>query len=516
VAVAVVKRRSSPAAAWTSGRRWGFYAAGVLCFLAAWSILYPAQPWEADADIYDSLFAARNLLDGKGLSCDVIYPLTTAFAWGRVLPQPMLQRPPGLALLLVPALLATGQDPALAPRAVRALQIVLLGLIVWLGLRGLRKRGAAAAGFAWLLLLLLNPLLALAVNWGWVEVAGGLLLLLLWLRLRDRDPFTTRTRTALADGVIVALLTLVRTDLVWVPLLWWLAAVLFSPYRRSARRCRGRAAGRHLALAAGAWCVVTLPWWIHVTLVAGSPWFNPLSYALQLDLSQSWWQYPRLRGLDPVPLLVNLRENLVPALLKMRHGIRFFGETLGHWLPWSVWAGGLLLALDRGRRRRRLGPLAAAGPPALLGLTLVGLILVYAFISQEIRHLLVLLPVLAWEIALLAERRARSLRLAWGRRALVLAAGTGLLILVAPPHLAGEAAQLQQARREQARLAALVGRVETWPPGPVFTDNAAVCWLTGRTGVWRPYDHDVEATIRETVPGMREARWARLERLAGE
>jgi hypothetical protein len=138
------------------------------------------------------------------------------------------------------------------------------------------------------------------------------------------------------------------------------------------------------------------------------------------------------------------------------------------------------------------------------------LILVYAFISQEIRHLLVLLPVLAWEIALLAERRARTLRLAWGRRALILASVTGLAILVAPPHLAGEAAQLRQARREQPRLAALVRQVAAWPPGPIFTDNAAVCWLTGRTGVWRPYDQAVEATIRETVPGMRDARWARL------
>ncbi|HPF35494.1 MAG TPA: hypothetical protein PLH84_08735, partial [Candidatus Krumholzibacteria bacterium] len=67
--------------------------AAALLFAAAWLLLHPAEPWPADADAYDHLAAARNLLRGDGLSNDLIYPVTLAWDWGRQLPQPMLQRP---------------------------------------------------------------------------------------------------------------------------------------------------------------------------------------------------------------------------------------------------------------------------------------------------------------------------------------------------------------------------------------------------------------------------------------
>ncbi len=482
-------------------------AAAGLCFLVVWLLLYPAEPWDAGADVYDHLSVARNLLEGDGLSCDVIYPLTTTYEWGRQLPQPLLHRSPGFALLLTSALLAVDSDPKLARQAVRVLQIGLLALTVWLGLGGFFRRGAAFAGPAWLLLLLFNPLLGLAVNWGWVEVACAFLLLALWLRLRDRNPFAAGLRTALVDGALVGILTLLRIDLVWVPALWWLAAVLSTPHRRWFGWPRLRL---YLAVSCGMWLLLTAPWWIHVSRVAGSPLFNPLSYALQLDLAENWWEYPRLRGLTPEPPLANLQANLLPTLLKVRHGIRFFLETLGHWLPWPVWGGVLVLAGASWRRRRRHGKLRAAGPTALLGLTLGGLILVYALLSQEVRHVLVLLPVLAWETVLLATQETRRLALRSRWRALLLAALAGLAILWAPPHLGGQAVRLAEIRRQEPSIAALAREVGSWPPGPVFTDNVAVCWLTGRTGVWRPYDEAVEAAIREVVPGMREARWVRL------
>ncbi len=483
--------------------------AGLACFLGAWVAFHPAIPLDANGDVYDSLSAARNLLEGRGLRHDVIYPLTTAFAWGRALPQPMLERPPGLALLLAPALALTRGDPTLAPRAVRVVQIALLGVTVLVGLLGLQARRAGAAAAAWLLLLLLSPQLGLAASWGWVEVPCGLLLLVLWLRLRERDPCVAGAgafRAAIVDGACAGLLTLLRTDLIWVPLLWWLFAALRSPRFRG----EARTAGRHLALSVGAWLLLTLPWWIHVTRVAGSPLFNPLSYALQLDLSQGQWDYQRLRGLVAVPMLENLRDNFVPALVKVRHGVRFFAETLGRWLPWAVWAVALLLVAERWRRLRRGAASPAVGPVVLLGATVAGAVLVYAFVSQEVRHLLVLLPALSWEIALLVERRAAGVLQSPWARGLVLAAGAGLAILIAPPRLVQARAQVELARSQAPLVAVLAREVATWPPGPIFTDNSAVCWLTRRTGVWSPYDTQVEQTVRETVPGMREARWARI------
>ncbi len=476
-------------------------------FLVAWLLLFPAQPWEPDADIYDNLSAARNLLEGEGLSSDVIYPLTTAFEWGRCLPQPMLHRGPGFPFLLTPVLLVAQGDPFQAPAGVRILQLVFLMIVAWLGLREFQRRGMVFAGPAWLLLLLFSPLLGLAVNWGWVEVPCGMLLLALWLRLRDFRSETAGVAQGLVDGGLAGALTLVRSDLSWIPVLWWLAAVVLSSRRGGFRMFPPRG---YLVPAVTMWLALVLPWWIHVYQVAGSPFFNPLSFALQLDLDQEWWQYPRLRGLEPQSALSNLRDNFLPALIKVRHGLRFFLETLGQWLPWPVWAGGVALGLSSCWRHRRQGLLRCGGPMVLLGATLLGLVLLYALISQEVRHLIVLLPVVAWEFVQAAAQRVR--RLLTGKRlhAPVLTAIAGLSLIIAPQNPRGELNHLEATKSRAGRVFELVEEVQTWPPGPVFTDNAAVCWYSGRTGIWRPFDAEVEATLRRTVPGMRDARWVRL------
>ena len=487
--------------------RWPLLA-GLLGFLAIWLILFPTEPWQASGDIYDHLSATRNLLNGDGLSSDVAYPLTTAWEWGRELPQPMLHRPPGFSLLLVAPYLAAGGDTDLIPRAVRILQIGLLLSTLALGMHGLSRRGAGQAGPAWLLLLLLNPLLALAVNWGWVEVACGGILLALWLRVRPgasestRTIRTTETRAAILAGLLTGALTLLRVDLVWVPVFWWLALTVWTAPDR--RRIAVRT-----GWACAAWLLVTLPWWWYVTWTAGSPWFNPLSYALQLNLDETWWEYPRLRSLTPEPALANLQANFIPALVKVRHGIRFFLETLGDWLPWPVWGGVLLLILDSWRRRHReCWP--KIRPWFVLTLTLGGLILFYALLSQEVRHLLVLLPVLAWEAVLMGESAVRRTNLPQTRQTLILTGVIGLAVIFAPPQPKGELTSLEEARDQAPLVTFLAAEVQTWAPGPVFTDNAAVCWLAGRRGVWQPYNEMVEREIRRTVPGMDTARWIRM------
>lgn len=198
---------------------------------------------------------------------------------------------------------------------------------------------------------------------------------------------------------------------------------------------------------------------------------------------------------------------MMPALIKIRHGIRFFVETLGDWLPWPVWGAALLLMLDTWRRspRQRIGGWLA------LGLTLSGMILFYSLISQEVRHLLVLLPVLAWETVLQGEGALRRSRWSLMRQTLVLTGVVGVAVIVAPLRPQGELAGLEEARNQAPLVAALAREVQTWPPGLVFTDNSAVCWLAGRRGVWRPFNETVEAEIRRTVPGMDAARWIRLQ-----
>ncbi len=491
--------------------------AGIL-FLAAWVLLHPALPWDPDADIYDHLSVARNLLRGDGLRGEVIYPLTTAFEWGCDLPQPMLHRPPGFVLLLAPVLGLTGfgpDDASGAATVVRWLQVGLLAGILGVGLAGLARRDAAGAGPAWLLLLLFNPLLALAVGWGWSELACALVLLVLWLRLRDRYEVSTTVRAALIDGALAGVLTLLRTELAWIPLAWWLAATCLGSRGPGGWTIAARC---WLLPAATAWLAVTAPWWIHVWRVAGSPFFNPLSYALQLDLAERWWDYPRLRGLSPEAPLDNLRDNLPAALVKTRHGLRFFLTGLGQWLPWSAWGGGVVLGLLAWRRRagrsasrrRSVRWLRAAGPGGLLALTLAGLMLVYAPLSQETRHLLVLLPVLAWEIALAATRLCRRLVVGAAWRAILPAVAASLAILLTPSRETAEWRLMDGIADRADRAEQLAAELAVRPAGPVFTDNAAVCWLSGRRGVWRPWDAAVETSIRARVPGMAHAPWVRL------
>jgi hypothetical protein len=72
-----------------------------------------------------------------------------------------------------------------------------------------------------------------------------------------------------------------------------------------------------------------------------------------------------------------------------------------------------------------------------------------------------------------------------------------------------------QAQREKPLVAAAVARVRALPPGPLFSDTAAVFWFADRSGVWSPLDDGVEAELRRRVPKLREATWVRLENEEG-
>lgn len=492
----------------------GSLAVGLL-LAAIWLVIHPPLPQLPTGDVFTALATARHLSRGEGLLNDTVYPLFTTYSWGREIPQPLLHRGPGLAVLLLPAWRLSGHDPARAEELVRPVMLSLLGVLVILGAWHLGRLGCWPGAAAWALLVLLSPLLALAVNWGWSEVPAAALLLALWLERRRRSPSAVTPSAAAGYALLAALLALVRQDLLWVPICWWFAGALVD------RRClesRHRARfWRRTALAAAIGVVALAPWWLHVARHTGSPLGNPLTDAVQLDLSQEWWQYPLLRGRTPLPLGQNLAENPGPALLKIRSGVRHYAESLGDWLPWLVW--GVLIALWTAqlRRRRQRGHrlAAAAGPPALLAATLGLLVVQYAFFSPETRHLLPLLPLFAWETAKLADgalRRCLPLRLRHGSwRSAILAAGVGAAALLTPPNLGGEDGNVAQALSSAARVTELITIAGAdLPAGPLFSDTAIVPWRLDRPFVWSPFDAAVEDEIRQSLPALRDAPYLRL------
>ncbi len=487
-------------------RTLGLSLAAGLCFVIAWHLAQPPLPQLPTGDVFTSLATARHLSRGDGLVNDTIYPLFTAYPWGREVPQPLLHRPPGLAVLLLPAWWLADGDPARAEQLVRPVMLAMLGLVAALGAWALQRRRAGAAILAWLILLLVNPLLALAVHWGWGEVPVGLLLLVLWLMVRHRRPAAmSPTRTA-TYALVCGLLALVRSDVLWVPVLWWLVAGLTD------RRRPWALLARRTLLAAVVGVAVLLPWWLHVARHTGHPLANPLTDAVQLNLRVHWWDYPLLRSRTPLPLAENLAQNAWPAVLKTGAGVRLYLRTLGHWLPWLLWLACLALWGRRTWRRLRRGRhwLPAAGPPGLLAATLCLLVLEYAFFSQETRHVLPLLPLFVWEAALLADHalRRRLRRVAW--RAPALAAAAIVIVQVTPPSLGGEAGNIAHARRSAERVAELAREHADLPPGPVFSDTAILPWRLDRSYVWSPFDAAIEAEIRAEVPALREAPWVRL------
>ncbi len=491
-----------PSRAPTPGQR---LLAIAIAFTAAWLVVHPALPVPVNADLYTHLGVARHLVRGDGFLCDLAYPLSAAFDWGRELPQPLLVRQPAFGLLLTVPYVLAGRDPATTVTSVHLLQALLLGLAVWIGLRGLARHGALAAAPAWLLVLLASPLLHLAASWGWTELAGGLGLLAVWVRWRH-GRVRPRRRALLVDGLLAGVIAMLRLDLAWVPLLWWLALRLGPG---AARRPGVRAA----AWLAIGWLLVTAPWFVRTARVAGSPFFSLQGQAVEVDLGERGWSYGLLRGLTPVTLADALRDQPAAAI-KVRHGVRVFAETLGQWLPWGLWIVGASLGARQLRRRRQRGRtwLVAGGTTFTLALTLGLLVLQYALLSQEVRHLLVMLPVLSWELAVLAAsalRRARRLRAPLAGAGAMLAV-TGAALLLTPPGIGGEQAGLAAAPTEATAAAALARVASTLPPGPVFTDNEAVLWLADRAGMWSPYDAAVEAEIRARVPALREAPWLRL------
>jgi len=487
-----------------------------LLFVVIWMALNPARPLMQTSDLYTHLSVARHLLRGDGFVTDITYPLSFAFDFARDLPQPLIHRGPGFAMLLTTAVAPAQDDPAAVVQNVRWLQILFLGLTAWVGIKKFFSRHDLIAGSAWLILLLMSPLLSFAVDWAFVELQAGLFLLLLWLRRRDVTP----DGPGVLDGLLLGALTLFRWELIWVPLLWWAWDRL--ELRTVARREESPVPSfwnRRILLTLLMVLLANLPWMLRNNELAGNPFFTLQSQSELVKDTQLWPEYSVYRQLEPQPLLKVLSEDPAPILKKFVRGLVFYFMTLGGLFPWAglvVMAMALVVYL-RGGINQSPCPLrpnaehpmstipyhSPLGPLVVTSLTLLLMIIQYSFFNHSLRHLLVLYPLVAWELAALVGDNLKGVADKWkiSPWAMVVAAvfltwGVTEFSLRSLPgwELADQLAQRQNSTLE-TKTNLLLQNSSSVP----FVRTSAAPWYADRPAVWDPEDEETRHLIRELL-----------------
>lgn len=522
-------RRDQADARGAASRGRGAALAGLavaLLFALAWPAARPAQPPSPTDDLYGTLGVTRHLARGEGFRSDIAYPLSFAWPFARELPQPLVHRPPAWPVALLLPYAAAGGDVEGTIRCVRILQAGLLAAILGLGTAAWWRRGRPAAAAAWLMPMLACPLWRYAVDWGLAEVAAALLLLASWLRLRDGA-----AKPGAIDGALLGALALLRPELAWLPPAWWLAW-RGAPAGARATEAAGRRRAwlRRPAAALAVLAALVAPWGARNLALAGDPLFSVQAQAELVKDTRTWPGYDVYRQLAPQPAWRVLTTDPVPVARKFARGVRFFARSWPGLLSWPV-ALALALAAWRNvsgnddgaaRRRRwrwrwrlrwRTGGLLALASTTLLAM-------LYAWFDHSLRHLLPMVPILAWEAGpVLGEwpwrvrgpQRIGAFRRDGGIRPS--AAGTptpphpltAVLVAVAvaaPPaflairqpagwrEAAAEAVAAGPAARSEAE------RLRAAPPGAVvFVQTSAATWLADRPAVWSPLDDDVAARI---------------------
>ncbi len=487
-----------------------------LLFLSLWLALHPARPHLQTSDVYTHLSVARHLLRGDGFVTDVTYPLSFAFDFAQELPQPLIHRGPGFAMLLTVPVAGVQDDPFTAVSRVRWLQVFFLGLLAWVGIRSHLARHNLQATAMWLVLLLMSPLMDFAVDWAFVELPAGLLLLLIWLRHRD----ISSAGPGVIDGLLLGSLALLRLDLIWVPLLWWLWGR--TELRTVARRDSTLAPAfwnRRLMMALLMVLLANLPWLLRNTQLTGNPVFTLQSQSELVKDTRLWPDYSVYRQLQPQPLLKVLSEDPAPILRKFVRGLKFYFQNLGRLFPWVglvVMALALMVYL-RGSVDKRPCPLrpnaqhpmtiipseSLLGPLVVAGMTLMLLITQYSFFDHSLRHLLVLYPLVAWELAAVGSKGLSELKGKWtGNRWVMIFPAilfTGLLVKVSLQSLPGWEFAAQQALQQNSNLEGKINRLKKDPAAVPFVNTSAAPWYADRPAVWDPNNEDIRIIIRESI-----------------
>jgi len=474
-----------------------------LALAGAWLATREPLPHHAASDLYTHLSVARHLVQGDGFVNDTVYPLSLSFPFAAHVPQPLVHRPPGYPLLMTLPVALAGDDPARAEALAGHLSLLFLALTAWCGAAYAVGRGRGDVVLPWLAVLLVNPLLHMTVGWAQVEIPTGLILLWLWIRLRasaDESAGTPTSRSAAVNGLLAAAIALLRADLFWLPWLW-----MIWP-----GHLRGR---RQLLIAALCWTAMLAPWWIRTAAVSGNPFFTLQAYAEHLKETPLWPGYGIYASLDPESFWYTLSHDPVLIVRKTLAGLRYYLARLDDWLPVVLWVCGCLAAVMRFKRLRR-----CSDPLPVLAVSLTALTLTYAPLSHTLRYMAVLLPVLSLEIWLTAAgelathlpgRRSRI-----GRPALLVALATAC-ILIQPASMPGWERARDAAAASASTLPASLESLAKTPPGPIFTDSAALLWYGRRAGVWLPAGSTVEQEIRASIPEMERAPLIRQSPTAG-
>jgi hypothetical protein len=229
--------------------------------------------------------------------------------------------------------------------------------------------------------------------------------------------------------------------------------------------------------------------------------------------TRTWPAYDVYRQLQPQPAWRALRDNPMPIARKTARGVRFFLRELPALAPWPVLLAlglGSVAAARAGRAGRTSRNAAAAAaarrptvaPAALALLSAAALGIFYAAFDHSLRHLAVLVPILAWEAApwlgewpwsLLPQRRARRRSALWAvAGALALTAPIVLLTVREPT---GWVQSTREAGEGQGRALQEAARLRAAPPGVVFTESSAAPWLADRPAVWSPLNDEGAAQI---------------------
>jgi len=466
----------------------------VALFALAWPLFHPPLPHLTNSDLFTHLSVARHLAAGEGFVTDIVYPLSLTFPFAAQIPQPLIHRQPGYPLLMLfPTWLGRGEPHAVLG-AVYIFEVLLLLLVAATGVRCALKAGGEEIVPAWLLMLLLNPLLAIATIWGQHEIAVALLVTIIWCRWRSElvhpVPIPVSAGRAAGDGGLAAAVILLRLDLFWLPLLWWLTS-------------RRRAQLRNILLAILVWLLVVAPWAIRNMRLTGQPFFTLQVYAEHLKETPTWPGYSIYRSLSPEEFRDSASRDFGMILAKARSGLRFFLTDLGRWLPWSFWILCALVGFNSWWRSGR-HRLTWRSPPVLVLLSLILVMVQYMFFSHSLRHLVVILPVVTLEMGLWLQQQFKTITLQWPtyRRSLVLTGIVLILHLVTPIRLPGWQQALRQAEIATGDLTAALGKTGSLPPGPIFCDSAAVIWHSGRAGVWAPLNEEVKQQIEQILPEM--------------
>lgn len=497
----------------------GLVAALVL--LAIWVPWHPAEPLLPTADLYTHASCARHLVRGEGFQTDIAYPLSFAFPFARQLPQPLIHRGPGFALVMTLPYAAAGGDPTRTILYARFLQILLLGLIVWTGATAFLRRGQLVDLAPWGVLLGTSALLVFAVDWIFDELLASWLLLVLWLRIR------TGQHPRLLDGLLAGLLTLLRLELFWVPLLWWLWFGLERQQQDRRHNFPDRHRLKSWLLALGLILLVQVPWAARNLQLTGQLFFSLQGQAELAKDTRAWPGYSVYQQLTPQPVGRVLGDDPIPLLRKVARGVKFHILHLPDLVPWPylLLMGLLVMMLIRGKitqtpcpfRRDRDTPLGILpddnplGPLAAAGFTTLLLIMFYALFDHSLRHLLVIFPILAWECSPLTGHLATDLlarRLpSWPHQAhpvvllLASAALTGLVVWATGQPLVGWDQARSQARAAAPRLAGQVEAFRQAPPDSLFVPNGAWPWYADRPGVWDPGEEGTRQRIRDYLAG---------------